>query len=107
MANPFTVLSVAETAGDDAIKKAYLQQVREHPPERDPERFQTIRAAYEAIKTANIRRSGIPSVSKRSAPPTKPSRPIRIACATGCSDRRRRSWPTWWRPPCNPARAGA
>lgn len=51
MASPFTVLGVAENADDAAIKKAYLRQVREHPPERDPERFQTIRAAYEAIKT--------------------------------------------------------
>lgn len=51
MSNPFTVLGVAETADDDAIKKAYLRQVREHPPERDPERFQAIRAAFDVIKT--------------------------------------------------------
>ena len=51
MPNPFDLLGVAETAADDAIKKAYLRQVREHPPERDPDRFQAIRAAYEAIKT--------------------------------------------------------
>lgn len=51
MSNPFTILGVAETADDDAIKKAYLRQVREHPPERDPERFQAIRAAFELIKT--------------------------------------------------------
>ena len=55
MPNPFITLDVAETADDDAIKKAYLQQVREHPPERDPERFQTIRAAYERIKTRRDR----------------------------------------------------
>lgn len=51
MPNPFAVLGVAETADDDAIKKAYLHQVREHPPERNPERFQVIRAAFETIKT--------------------------------------------------------
>ncbi len=55
MQNPFITLNVAETADDDAIKKAYLQQVREHPPERDPEHFQTIRAAYERIKTRRDR----------------------------------------------------
>lgn len=55
MQNPFITLDVAETADDDAIKKAYLQQVREHPPERDPERFQMIRAAYERIKTRRDR----------------------------------------------------
>lgn len=57
MPNPFTVLGVIETADDDTIKKAYLQQVREHPPERDAERFQTIRAAYETIKTRRDRLS--------------------------------------------------
>jgi DnaJ-class molecular chaperone len=57
MPNPFTVLGVAETDDDDTIKKAYLQQVREHPPERDADRFQTIRAAYEAIKTRRDRLS--------------------------------------------------
>lgn len=55
MPNPFAVLGVAETADDDAIKKAYLQRVREHPPERDSERFQAIRAAYDAIKTRRDR----------------------------------------------------
>ena len=51
MPNPFDLLGVAEDTSDDAIKKAYLQRVREHPPERDPERFQAIRAAFELIKT--------------------------------------------------------
>jgi curved DNA-binding protein CbpA len=55
MTNPFAVLGVAETAADDAIKKAYLQRVREYPPERNPERFQAIRAAYEAVKTRRDR----------------------------------------------------
>ena len=51
MLNPFAVLGVAETADDDAIKKAYLSQVRDYPPERDPDRFQAIRTAFELIKT--------------------------------------------------------
>ncbi|MDQ5910330.1 MAG: hypothetical protein QG599_2426 [Pseudomonadota bacterium] len=55
MPNPFALLDVAETADDEAVKKAYLAQVREHPPERNPERFQAIRAAYETIKTRRDR----------------------------------------------------
>ena len=51
MKNPFVLLGVPETADDEAIKKAYLQQVRQHPPEREPEQFQAIRVAFEAIKT--------------------------------------------------------
>ena len=57
MSSPFVVLGITETADDIAIKKAYLQQVREYPPERFPERFQAIRAAYEAIKTRRDRLS--------------------------------------------------
>lgn len=51
MPNPYLVLETPETASDEVIKKAYLEKVRAHPPERDPEQFQTIRAAYEAIAT--------------------------------------------------------
>ena len=57
MKNPFDVLGVAETADDETIKKAYLQQVREHPPEREPERFQAIRTAFETIQTRRDRLS--------------------------------------------------
>jgi len=55
MKNPFVLLGVTETADDEAIKKAYLQQVRQHPPEREPEQFQAIRVAFEAIKTRRDR----------------------------------------------------
>jgi curved DNA-binding protein CbpA len=57
MKNPFDVLGVPETTDDEAIKKAYLQKVREHPPEREPERFQIIRTAFETIKTRRDRLS--------------------------------------------------
>lgn len=50
MMTPFAVLGVAASAGDAEIKKAYLAQVRLHPPDRDPEAFQRVRAAYEAVR---------------------------------------------------------
>lgn len=56
MKTPFDILGVAADAGDEAIKKAYLQRVKEHPPEREPERFQAIRTAYELIATDKQRR---------------------------------------------------
>jgi DnaJ-class molecular chaperone len=31
------------------IRAAYLRQVKEHPPESDPEAFERIRAAYETL----------------------------------------------------------
>jgi curved DNA-binding protein CbpA len=50
MNDPFTVLGVGEDAGDDQIKQRYLALVRAFPPDREPERFQAYRAAYEALR---------------------------------------------------------
>jgi curved DNA-binding protein CbpA len=50
MDDPFTVLGVGEDAGDDQIKQRYLALVRAFPPDREPDRFQTYRAAYEALR---------------------------------------------------------
>jgi len=55
MKTPFDLLGLPENATDEAIKKAYLQKVRQYPPERAPEQFQKIRAAFEAIKTQQQR----------------------------------------------------
>jgi curved DNA-binding protein CbpA len=48
--DPFTVLGVGEDAGDDEIKRRYLSLVRTFPPDREPERFQAYRAAYETLR---------------------------------------------------------
>jgi curved DNA-binding protein CbpA len=50
MMTPYAILGVAADAGDEEIKKAYLAKVRLHPPDRDPEAFQQVRAAYEAVR---------------------------------------------------------
>ncbi len=55
MHDPFVVLNVHEEATDEEINKAYLQKVREYPPERDAERFREIRAAFETIRTLRDR----------------------------------------------------
>jgi curved DNA-binding protein CbpA len=47
--DPFTTLGVDESAGDEEIKRRYLSLVRAFPPDRDPERFQVYRAAFEAV----------------------------------------------------------
>jgi len=48
--NPFTVLGVGEDAGDDEIRERYLALVRAFPPDRDPERFQACRTAFDAVR---------------------------------------------------------
>lgn len=53
--NPYLVLGVERTADDRAIKKAYVALVRKFPPEKHPEDFKRIRAAYELLLNADAR----------------------------------------------------
>ena len=49
--DPYDVLGLDTSASQDEIKRAYFTRVREHPPERDPQAFKRIRAAYEQLNT--------------------------------------------------------
>lgn len=49
--DPYAALGLAPTASPEEIKQAYFAQVRAHPPEREPEAFKQIRAAYERLRT--------------------------------------------------------
>ncbi|MEA3197598.1 MAG: hypothetical protein QOF32_1650 [Gammaproteobacteria bacterium] len=49
MRDPFTVLGVTDEADDAEIRRRYLALVRDFPPDRAPERFQELRAAYDAL----------------------------------------------------------
>ena len=53
--NPYAVLGLNRTATLDEIKQAYFNQVRQHPPEREPDAFKRIRAAYDQLKTSEKR----------------------------------------------------
>lgn len=53
--DPFAVLGLDETADDAAVRAAYLRALRISPPDRDPEGFRRIRAAYEALRDAESR----------------------------------------------------
>jgi hypothetical protein len=53
--DPFAVLDVAEDTDHETIKRRYLALVRQHPPEREPERFNEIRAAFEAVTSKRDR----------------------------------------------------
>jgi curved DNA-binding protein CbpA len=82
MNDPFTVLGVGEDAGDDQIKQRYLALVRAFPPDRDPQRFQAYRAAYEAIRDQRERlkskllRTSDAALSRLKRAATAPSGPI-------------------------------
>ena len=53
--NPYKVLGISREASEAEIKRAYFTLVREHPPERDPEGFKRIRAAYEQLRSGSER----------------------------------------------------
>ncbi len=50
MKTPYQILEVSAGADDSEIRQAYLQKVRDNPPDLDQVKFQAIHAAYEAIK---------------------------------------------------------
>jgi curved DNA-binding protein CbpA len=55
--HPYLTLHVTPNDDSQAIRQAYLEAVRRHPPESDPEGFRLINDAYEMIKTEDARLS--------------------------------------------------
>lgn len=55
MLKSYLVLGLSPDAGDREIRKKYLQLVKNYSPEKDPEMFQKITTAYEAIKDKRTR----------------------------------------------------
>ncbi|MBW3624385.1 MAG: DnaJ domain-containing protein [Armatimonadetes bacterium] len=52
----YQTLELTPGATPEEIKRAYFRLVRRHPPEKDPETFKNIRAAYETLKDEKARR---------------------------------------------------
>jgi curved DNA-binding protein CbpA len=50
MNDPYEVLGLDSTADEAAIRRRYLELVRESPPDRAPERFAAIRAAFDEVR---------------------------------------------------------
>jgi curved DNA-binding protein CbpA len=50
MNDPYETLGLLRDAGEPLIRRRYLELVREFPPDRAPERFAAIHAAYEALR---------------------------------------------------------
>jgi DnaJ-class molecular chaperone len=55
MRNPYLILGIDEDADDAAVETAYLQGIKRCPPERDAERFEALRQAYETLRTQRKR----------------------------------------------------
>ncbi|MCR4414621.1 MAG: J domain-containing protein [Thermoguttaceae bacterium] len=48
--DPYAVLGVDRNAGEAEVRRRYLEMVRQHPPDRDPEGFRAVRNAYEQLR---------------------------------------------------------
>jgi curved DNA-binding protein CbpA len=48
--DPYAALGLRREAAPEEIKRAYFALVRANPPERNPEAFKRIRAAYERLR---------------------------------------------------------
>ncbi|MEA3377865.1 MAG: J domain-containing protein [Chloroflexota bacterium] len=54
--DPYAVLGLTRRASSREIKRAYFDLVREYSPEEHPETFKLIRAAYEKLRKAEVRK---------------------------------------------------
>ncbi|WP_127585393.1 DnaJ domain-containing protein [Paenibacillus koleovorans] len=54
--NYYKILELRANAPQDAIKKKYIELIKKHTPESDPEKFQEIRRAFEALRDPAKRR---------------------------------------------------
>jgi curved DNA-binding protein CbpA len=55
MTDPYAVLGLADDSDDEAIRRRYLELVRQFSPEHHPEKFAAVRAAYEQLRDLNTR----------------------------------------------------
>ena len=55
MSDPHAVLDLPLDADDAAIRRRYLELVREFPPDHHPEKFARVREAFEALKDLDTR----------------------------------------------------
>jgi curved DNA-binding protein CbpA len=53
--DPYAVLGLLRGASEREIKRAYFELVRTYPPEEKPGDFKLIRAAYEKLRTADLK----------------------------------------------------
>ncbi|MCP5096816.1 MAG: DnaJ domain-containing protein [Chloroflexi bacterium] len=53
--DPYAVLGLSHGATQRQAKRAYFSLVRTYPPETEPDAFKKIRAAYEKLRTVDVK----------------------------------------------------
>src|SRR5216117_778188 len=55
MTDPYAVLGLPADANDEAIRRRYLELVKQYSPEQHPQKFAAIREAYESLRDLDTR----------------------------------------------------
>jgi curved DNA-binding protein CbpA len=55
MSDPYAILGLHADCDDEAIRRRYLELVRQFSPEHHPEKFAAVRQAYESLRDLNTR----------------------------------------------------
>jgi curved DNA-binding protein CbpA len=55
-ADPYRILGISENSGQEEVRRAYLEKIRQYPPDHSPEEFERIRDAY-AVLSNPLQRS--------------------------------------------------
>jgi curved DNA-binding protein CbpA len=53
--DPYSVLGLPADSDDEAIRRRYLELVKQFSPERRPEKFAAVRHAYECLRDLSTR----------------------------------------------------
>jgi len=86
--DPRQILGVSPESGDEEIRAAYLQKVKEYPPDRAPREFEKVRDAYEALRDPRRR--------TRQLLLADPKQPLTSLLEEGRSSDRRFTGPEPW-----------
>ena len=57
--NAHQILELKPDATAEEIRKAYLSLVRQHPPDRDPDKFRDIHAAYQMLNDPMVQATAL------------------------------------------------
>lgn len=53
--NPYDLLGLGDNPDDASVRSAYLEKIRQYPPERHPEKFEQINEAFQKLKDESSR----------------------------------------------------